>query len=268
MNRYLRALLTAVALAVSYGAKSAPSYVSVVVDKVNYNQDYVIGVDVNYYGQANDIVGVSANHHSIGQRSFGTWGLNRLSDGRWWEWAPSRIPMSSGPITGTVSITEQNSNDVTTEFDVFNFRPDEEMAIPTWTISKEQSSYKINTLGVSGADYYNLWLWDWTELKYVSSQQVANITDLQSISFDGLVDGRTYNIYLIANHRFLEDSAGFSTSILVRSYDLQYLTYSATARAVPEPETCSLVLAGLALIGGLLRPKASKRNPQLADRGV
>ncbi len=240
----IRWLFLAVAFCGSV-AQGAPSFISVVVDKANYNSEYVVGVDAYFSDPSNNVSRVEVNHVGASGSSFGPWELNELSTGRWWNWADTRITMSNGLLDGILAVSVETSGEVDPYTAQLRLQPREELAIPQWTISKGETGYKINTQLVVGADYYNLWLWDWTDHRYASEQQVVNVTDLKEISFDGLVDGRTYNMYLIANNAFSGGDQFIPSSILYRSYDLQYITYF-SENSVPEPGSFALMVFGLA----------------------
>jgi hypothetical protein len=252
-------LSTLFVMSTNSGAQPLPASVSVIVDKVNYISQYVMGVDAFFYNsQAAEVSGVTVNHLSNPGSTFASWQLSQIAPSRWWNWAGSGVPMTSGPLEGSLSLTIQNTNGQVSNIGDFQFQPNEEMQIPAWTVSAGAGGYTVHTQAVAGADYYNLWLWDPIDRKYASSQQVGSISDLSSISFAGLVDGRTYNMYLIANNTFTGGNSAIPSTILYRSYDLQYLTYSSVV-AVPEPETYAMMLAGLGLMGAaVLRRKAKQ----------
>lgn len=227
------------------------SSASFIVDKTDYNLTYTVGARAYVDGNGVDIASVTVSHHAIDSDSFGTWQLEQIHPGYWWSWAPAHLQMSSGPLDGSMSILVTDINGQTTIRSDFNFQPLAELELPAMTVQAGVNGYQIDTAEILNADYYNLWLWDPVERFYPSSQQVQRVSDFQTIPFNGLVDGRTYNLYLIGNNIVSGGSQESPYNLQYRSASLEYLTHSVAA--VPEPASWALLMAGLTLMGAARR---------------
>lgn len=243
-------------------ASAAPSIQGVrfTIDKPSYNSTYSVGAAVSVDGSGTDIASVSVTHQPLTSDSLGTWQLAETSSGSWWSWAYSwpRPQISSGPLDGTITVTVTDVNGQTTTRNDISFQPLAELPLPIFDIQLTTDGYQIHTTNVAGADYYDLWLWDPVERFYPSTQRVTNVNNFQTIPFEGLVDGRDYDLSLIANNYVSGGSVDNPYGLLYRSYTLERLTYSAAA--VPEPETYAMLLAGLGLVGFVARRRRQVEN--------
>lgn len=250
------AILAATLLSLCKIASAAPSIqgVNVTIDKSSYNSTYSVGARVYIDGNGIDIASVSVTHRPLSSDSFGTWQLAETSPGAWWSWAyPWPWPqISSGPLDGTMTVTVTDANGQMTTRDDISFQPLAELPLPIFDIQLTTDGYQIHTTNVAGADYYNLSLWDPVERFYPSTQvRVTDVNNFRTIPFEGLVDGRDYDLLLMANNVASGGSVDKPYSLLYRSYTRETLTYFAAA--VPEPETYAMMLAGLGLVGLMAR---------------
>lgn len=198
---------------------------SMTIGKPDYSSTYYVGVRANI-SSANAISEVSVSHTPVFGGSFGTWALEPLAS-YWWNWAPSRVPQLNGPLDGVFTITVVDALDVVDRMEL-RIWPEVELAFPIMEVRQRPFGFKADAADVPNADYYDLWLWDPIDRFYPSSQRVENLEDLQEISYEGLVDDRTYNLYLLANNTFengATDMYGNPLLSTFRSYTLQGVTY-------------------------------------------
>ncbi len=243
-------------------AHSAPiiQSVSVIIDKPDYSSSYAVGVTAYVDGQGVDIAEVSVTHTPTTSGSLDSWPLQQTSASQWWNWSTQRVPLATGPIDGTLSVSVTDVDSQTTTIQGLQFYPAAELDFPVMTVQTLTTGYRVNTTNVPNADYYDLWLWDPIALIYPSSQQVTDVADLLDIPFDGLVDGRSYSIFLIANNLFQTEETSTPYTYHFRSYTQQRVSFEAAS--IPEPETLALLMSGLGLILAIAR-----RRPQGAVTG-
>lgn len=198
---------------------------SMTIDKPDYSSTYAVGVRANI-SSANAITEVSVSHTAIEGGQFGTWALDPMGT-YWWNWAPTRVAQTNGPLDGVFAITAVDSLGLVDRMEL-RIWPEVELVFPVMEVSARPFGFKVSAAEVPNADHYNLWLWDPVDRFYPSSQTVTNLEELQEISYDGLVAERTYNLYLIANNSFengATDVHGNPLASLFRSYTLKGVTY-------------------------------------------
>lgn len=236
--------VTAAAAVAFLEATAAPIVqgISFTLDKPDYSYTYSLGVQA--YVQAGEaaLVDVTATHTSVSSSSTGTWSLDDYN-GYWWAWAPQRVPQSEGPLDGSIEVVARDASGESATL-TMTFQPEQEMEWPTVAATWNGTGFSVVGAAVDKADFYHLWLWDPIDRYYPSSQDVANPAELADISAANLIDGRTYNLYWIANN-YVDTGPNGSRS-LYRSYTLQYVTVP--TRAVPEPGTAGMVALALGLL--------------------
>lgn len=216
------------------------------VDITDYNWTYNVGVQAWVNGQGSEVQSVAASHQPISGGTLTPWGLDLTPQGYYWNWASQDVPMSSGSLTGSVTLTVQDTNGgITTNSDL-SFRPEAQIAIPAMSVGSTSTGYRVQTNNIAGADFYTLWLWDPVARLYPSSQRVSDVSSLNEISFSGLVDGRTYRLFFSAYNPFTAGTLDWGDQSMFRSTTAMNLTFSISP--VPEPGTAALLLAGLGLV--------------------
>jgi len=258
INAFVKPLLLAsLVSSTAMAGTGAPSVdrVSVIIDKPSYNPTYSVGVSANASSMESTISTVSVTHNAILGDSLGSWSLEPR-DGAWWSWAKAGPLRGNGKMDGSLEITAFDAAGNATTVSGFHFQPDQEIDLPTLSVHQTSTGFKVESADVTGADFYNLWLWDSIEKRYPSSQQVSHIDDLKEVSFDGLVNGRSYNLYLIANNRFTGGQLDANDGSLFRASALQTVTFNASP--VPEPQTYLLLTGGLALVCSMARRQKTK----------
>jgi hypothetical protein len=213
---------------------------AVTVDKPAYSDTYSLGVQAIAQANGAPIAAVTANHAGVLSGSFGLWSLADIGS-RWWAWAPQHVRQADGPLDGTIEVTVRDAQGGATSIGL-TLQPDQEMEQPEAAVTWTGAGFAVSGQRIAKADYYNLWLWDPIAKFYPSSQRVADPNDLSEISSQGLVEGRQYNLYWMANNEVDVGQAGLS--VLYRSYSLQYLTVPPSS--VPEPGTMALVAVSAA----------------------
>lgn len=224
------------------------------VDSTDYNGTYTVGVRAWVTGQGSGVKSVVASHQPVLGDMFRPWTLDLMPDGSYWSWASNHVWMGFGQLTGSVTLTAQDADGGITTTSDLQFRPEVEVDIPVMSVAITDTGYRVKANNIAGADYYTLWLWDPVDMKYPSSQQVADVASLGEVSFVGLVDGRTYRLFLSAYNPFTAGTLDSGNLSMFRSTTAVNLTFSATP--VPEPGTAAMFLGG---IGLLLRIAAKRR---------
>jgi hypothetical protein len=226
------------------------------VSTSDYNDTYVVGVRAWVNGHSTAISSVVASHQPFASGAFQPWSLTLLPIGYYWDWS-NHLGRSAGPIDGSLSLTVTDVNGGVFATSDLRFKPEAEIAIPMMTVSQATSGYRVQTGSVAGADYYTLWLWDPVDRFYPSSQQVADVANFGDVPFAGLVDGRTYRLFLSAYNPFTAGTLDTGDQSTFRSTTAMNLTFSASP--VPEPTTSALLLVGLGLLAYRYRA-VSKRQ--------
>jgi hypothetical protein len=237
-------------------ANPSLTYLSVIIDKPSYSSTYSVGVTAYTQSDGIGIAGVNVEHQPVTSDSIGSWALASQGGNEWWSWAAAnpRPAQANGRLDGLLEITVTDKGGNSAIFTDFHFQPSAELEFPSIVVHTTATGYRISGNDVENADYYNLWLWDPVASFYPSSQTVQHVADLQEIPFAGLVMGRTYSLFMIANNRFSGGTLDGNNGSLFRSYTQTYLT--PTAVPVPEPETYAMLLAGLGLVGVVARRKS------------
>jgi len=247
----------AVALSAVGSAHAAPTLEKayLYVDTTDYNGSYTVGVRASVNGQGSEIQSVEASHLPVTGGKFSTWGLDLTQQGYYWNWAGQHVPLSAGPLTGSVTLTVRDATGSITTASDLKFLPEAEISIPVMSVDTTSTGYRVQTSNITGADYYTLWLWDPVARLYPSSQRVSDVASLNEVSFSGLVDGRTYRLFLSAYNPFTSGTLDQGDQSTFRSTTARDLTFFTSP--VPEPSTASLLLAGLGLV---VQVGARRRN--------
>lgn len=240
------------AAATAFGAVGSSSATPIVeraflwIDVTDYNQTYTVGVQARVNGQGSQVQSVAASHQPITGGTFTPWVLDLTPQGFYWNWASQHVPVSFGHLTGDVTLTVQDANGGVGTTNELRFLPEAEIAIPMMSVSSTSTGYRVQTSNITGADFYTLWLWDPVERLYPSSQRVSDVASLNDVSFLGLVEGRTYRLFLSAYNPFTSGTLDQGDQSMFRSTTATSLTFS--TRPVPELGTAALLLAGLGVV--------------------
>jgi hypothetical protein len=228
------------------------------VDTTDYNGTYVVGVQAWVNGHSTAISSVVASHQSFTSGAFQPWSLALSPNGYYWDWS-NHLERSAGPVDGSISLTVTDVNGGVFATSDLRFKPEAEIEIPMMTVSQAMSGYRVQTGNVTGADYYTLWLWDPVDRFYPSSQQVTDVANFSYVPFAGLVDGRTYRLFLSAYNPFTAGTLDTGDLSTFRSTTATNLMFSVSP--VPEPPTSLLLLVGLGLLAYRYRA-AGKSRPR------
>ncbi len=255
-QRGAKCAITAALICWSAASVATPTFerATLWVDSTDYNGTYTVGVRAWVNGQGTGVQSVVASHQPVSGGVFGPWTLDLSPDGSYWSWASNHVWMGFGQLTGRVTLTAQDADGGITTTSDLHFRPEVEIDIPVMSVAITDTGYRVEATNIAGADYYTLWLWDPIAMMYPSSQQVADVASLREVSFAGLVDGRTYRLFLSAYNPFTAGTLDSGNLSMFRSTTAVNLTFSAAP--VSEPGTAALLLGG---IGLLLRIAAKRR---------